>query len=54
MKVVDLKKLGNFVVEKFLNWICLEPKNDLHSEWYNISRMKIGYRCIWVCGAVVD
>jgi hypothetical protein len=33
MKVIDLRKLWNFVVDKFLIWICLEPKkqNDLHS-----------------------
>jgi hypothetical protein len=26
MKVVDLKKLRNFVVDKFLIWIRLEPQ----------------------------
>jgi hypothetical protein len=26
MKVVDLRKLWNFVVDKFLIWIRLEPK----------------------------
>jgi hypothetical protein len=26
MKVVDLIKLQNFVVNKFLIWICLDPK----------------------------
>jgi hypothetical protein len=32
MKVVDLRKLWNFVVDKFLIWIRLVPqKTDLHS-----------------------
>jgi hypothetical protein len=32
MKVVDLKKLWNSVVDKFLIWIRLVPKKtDLHS-----------------------
>jgi hypothetical protein len=32
MKVVDLKKLWNSVVDKFLIWIHLVPqKTDLHS-----------------------
>jgi hypothetical protein len=32
MKVVDLRKLWNFVVDKFLIWIRLAPqKTDLHS-----------------------
>jgi hypothetical protein len=53
MKVVDLGKLENFVVHKFLNWIHLVIKNDLHSVWYNMNRMKIGYECTWVCGVVV-
>jgi hypothetical protein len=53
-KVVDLRKFWNFLVEKFWIWIRLKLKNDLHSVWYNMSRMKTGYRCIWVCSAVVE
>jgi hypothetical protein len=30
MKIVDLRKLRNFVVYKLLIWIRLEAKNDLH------------------------
>jgi hypothetical protein len=32
MKVVDLRKLWNFVVDKFLIWIRLEPK-----KWFTLS-----------------
>jgi hypothetical protein len=48
-KVVDLRKLRNFVVDKFLIWIRLVPlKTDLHSVLYSMSRR------IWVCGVVVE
>jgi hypothetical protein len=30
MEVIDIEKLWNSVVDKFLIWICLKPKNDLH------------------------
>jgi hypothetical protein len=32
MEVVDLKKLWNFVVDKFLIWIRLEPKNTIYTQ----------------------
>jgi hypothetical protein len=54
-KVVDLRKLRNFVVDKFLIWIRLVPlKNDLHSVLYSMSRTKTAYGRIWVCGVVVE
>jgi hypothetical protein len=54
-KVVDLRKLRNFVVDKFLIWIRLVPlKTDLHSVLYNMSRTKTAYERIWVCGVVVE
>jgi hypothetical protein len=54
-KVVDLRKLRNFVVDKFLIWIRLVPqKTDLHSVLYSMSRTKTAYRCIWVCGVVAE
>jgi hypothetical protein len=31
MEVVDLRKLWNFVVDKFLIWICLEPKKPIYT-----------------------
>jgi hypothetical protein len=55
MKVVDLRKLRNFVVDKFFIWIRLVPlKTDLHSMLYSMSRTKTAYECIWVCGVVVE
>jgi hypothetical protein len=55
MKVVDLRKLRNFVVDKFLIWIYLVPqKSDLHSVLYSMTRTKTAYGCIWVCGVVVE
>jgi hypothetical protein len=54
-KVVDLKKLRNFVVDKFLIWIRSVPlKTDLHSVLYSMSRTKTAYGRIWVCGVVVE
>jgi hypothetical protein len=54
-KVVDLRKLRNFVVDKFLIWIRLVPlKTDLHSVLYSMSRTKTTYGRIWVCGVVVE
>jgi hypothetical protein len=55
MKVVDLRKLWNFVVDKFLIWMRLVPQEtDLHSVQYNMSRIKTSYGRIWVCGVVVE
>jgi hypothetical protein len=54
-KVVDLRKLRNFVVDKFLIWIRLVPlKTDLHSVLYIMSRPRTAYERIWVCGVVVE
>jgi hypothetical protein len=51
MKVVDVDKLWNIVVDKFLIWIRLKPK-----KWFTLdrSRMKNGYKQIWVCGVVIE
>jgi hypothetical protein len=55
MKVVDLRKLRNFAVDKFFIWLRLVPlKTDLHSVLYSMSRTKTAYGCIWVCGVVVE
>jgi hypothetical protein len=55
MKVIDLRKLRNFVVDKFLIWLRLVPlKTDLHSALYSMSRTKTACGCIWVCGVVVE
>jgi hypothetical protein len=104
MKVVDPKKLWNFVVCNFLIWnhivneihiwisqiwnsnfvnnlewrnsqdeSCTSwevmklfswqvfslntfkaSKHDLHSVYYNMSRMKTGCGCTWLCGVVVE
>jgi hypothetical protein len=55
MKVVDLRKLRNFAVDKFLIWLRLVPlKTDLHSVLHSMSRTKTAYGCIWVCGVVVE
>jgi hypothetical protein len=54
-KVVDLRNLRNFVVDKFLIWIRLVPlKTDLHSVLYSMSRTKTAYGRIWVCGVAVE
>jgi hypothetical protein len=31
MKVVDLRKLWNFVVDKFIIWIRLEPQKTIYT-----------------------
>jgi hypothetical protein len=55
MKVVDLKKLWNFVADKFWIWIHLVPqKTYLHLVLYNMSRIKSAYGHIWVCGVMVE
>jgi hypothetical protein len=54
-KAVGLRKLRNFVVDKFLIWIRLVPlKTDVHSVLYSMSRTKTAYGRIWVCGVVVE
>jgi hypothetical protein len=55
VKVVDLRKLRNFVVDKLLIRIHLVPqKTVLHSVLYSMSRTKTAYGRIWVCGVVVE
>jgi len=54
IKVVDLQKLCNFVVDNFLIWIRLESQTiNLNSIEDNMRRKKIHYRYKWVWGAVV-
>ena len=44
MKVVDLKKLYNFVVNNFFIWIRLEPQTiNLNSVYDNIWGTKMEY-----------
>ena len=48
MKVVDLEKLWNFVVDNFLIWIQLELQtSNLHSIPYNMLGKKMEYRHKW-------
>ena len=55
MKIVDLEKLWNFVVDNFLIWIRLGPQtSNLHSVLYNILGTEREYRHKWRCGAVVE
>ena len=55
MKVVDLEKLWNFIVDNFLICILLGPQTtNLDSVQYNMLGKKIEYRHEWECGAVVE
>ena len=54
MKVVDLEKLYNFIVDNFFIWIRLESKTLISSSVENnMSIRNIYYGCKWMCGAVV-
>jgi hypothetical protein len=55
MKIVDLEKLLNFVIDNFFIWICLGPQIiNLHLIWYNIWVTEMEYRHKWKRGVVVQ
>jgi hypothetical protein len=55
MKIVDLEKLWNFVVDNFLIWIRLGPQTIiLHLIWYNIWGTEMEYRHKWKGGVVIE
>jgi len=55
MKVVDLKKLWNFVVHHFFIWNRLEPqKLNLPSVVDNMWRTEVGYEHKLLMGGVVE
>ena len=55
MKVVDLEKLWNFIVDNFLIWIYLATQtSNLHLVLYNMWEKKMEYRHKSECGAMVE
>jgi hypothetical protein len=50
MKVVDLEKLWNFVVDKFLIWIRLDPRNMIYTRcsiiWVQWKSDMNAYECV--------
>jgi hypothetical protein len=50
MKVVDLRKLWNFVVDKFLIWIHLVPKKPIYTQcsiiWVESKLHMDTYECV--------
>jgi hypothetical protein len=50
MKVVDIRKLRNFVVDKFLIWIRLMPKETIYTRcsiiWVEPKLYMDSYECV--------
>jgi hypothetical protein len=55
MKIVDLEKLWNFVIDNVLIWIRLGPQTiNVHMIWYNIWGTEMEYRHEWKRGVVIE